>query len=41
MKGKEANGVGSQQFSAGLGTVHPVLEQKRNVMAHGNARVEK
>ena len=27
VKGKEANGVGSQQFSAWLGTVHPVLLQ--------------
>ena len=25
VKGKEANGEGSQQFSALLGTVHPVL----------------
>ena len=27
VKGKEANGVGSQQFSVWLGTVHPVLLQ--------------
>ena len=41
VKGKEANGVGSQQSSVSLGTVHPVLEWKRNLVAHGDAREEK
>jgi len=30
VKGKEANGVGSQQSSVLLGTVHPVLEWNGN-----------
>ena len=34
VKGKEANGVGSQQFSAWLGTVHPVLLQSFSADPH-------
>ena len=34
VKGKEANGVGSQQSSAWLGTVHPVLLQSFSADPH-------
>ena len=34
VKGKEANGVGSQQSSAWLGTVHPVLLQSFSLDPH-------
>jgi len=34
VKGKEANGVGSQQSSAWLGTVHPVLLQSLSADPH-------
>jgi len=34
VKGKEANGLGSQQSSAWLGTVHPVLLQSFSIDPH-------